>query len=250
MAGRELDGLGRRVRCARHRLGFSREALAYHASLSWSAVTQIETGRRTNLRPATLAALADALGVSIDYLVTGRGAGRPMLQHDALIYGGSEEFAYRAGRFLAEGLAHSEAALAVSSEPNLRLLRRELGPAAEQVRFEEHSSWLRSPIAVLRALHSFIDQSIDSGAPWVRVVVEPIWAGRSADEVRLWANHESLLNVMFAQAPVTLVCPYDEQALDPQILKVARATHPRACERGEFSESAAYREPSGFVLEG
>ena len=53
------------------RLGWTREALAFHSGLSWSAIAQVESGRRTNLRPSTLAALSRPLGVSIDYLVDG-----------------------------------------------------------------------------------------------------------------------------------------------------------------------------------
>ena len=62
-------GIGARLKAARRRLGWSREELAFRAKLSWPAVAQIESGRREHPRPATLSALADALGVTIDYLV-------------------------------------------------------------------------------------------------------------------------------------------------------------------------------------
>jgi len=57
------------VRAARLRRGWSRETLAHESGLSFAAITQIETGRRTELRVSSLVALADALGVSVDYLV-------------------------------------------------------------------------------------------------------------------------------------------------------------------------------------
>src|ERR1700761_4783343 len=72
------SGIGSRLRAARERLGLSREALAFHAGISWSAIAQVESGRRSQLRPSTLLALATALGLTIDYLVSGRYASTAM----------------------------------------------------------------------------------------------------------------------------------------------------------------------------
>src|SRR3954469_24130662 len=85
--------IGTSLRAARERLGWSREALAYHAGVSWSAIAQIETGRRTDIRLSSLSALARALGLSIDHLV-GHPArpAAPTLEHQALVYGSDTEF--------------------------------------------------------------------------------------------------------------------------------------------------------------
>jgi transcriptional regulator with XRE-family HTH domain len=55
-------------------------------STGWSAIAQVEAGRRTNLRPATLSALAGPLGVTIDYLVNGGASQARMLEHSAFLY--------------------------------------------------------------------------------------------------------------------------------------------------------------------
>ena len=60
------------VRSARERVGWSREALAYHSGLSGAAIAQIESGRRREVRVTTLLALSRALEVSVDYLVGSR----------------------------------------------------------------------------------------------------------------------------------------------------------------------------------
>src|SRR5438445_8615473 len=86
MGSSAQNGLGARVRAARQRRGWSREALAFHSGISWSAIAQVESGRRTNVRPSTLHALALALGVTIDYLVAGRSVAAPMMEHQALLY--------------------------------------------------------------------------------------------------------------------------------------------------------------------
>src|SRR3954462_14947268 len=109
MSEPEDSGIGARVRAARERLGWSREALAFHSEISWSGVAQVESGRRRNLRPATLTALAGALGVTVDYLLLGGPASPAMLEHRALPYRTGEELLNAARPFLATGVERSEA---------------------------------------------------------------------------------------------------------------------------------------------
>lgn len=121
--GTEIDsGMCDRLRAARERLGWSREELAVHSGVSWSAITQAESGRRRHLRPQTLSRLSGALGLSMDYLVNG-GPSPPMLTHQALLYDDEEDFAEGAVRFLLEGLERSEPALALTERRKLTLLR-------------------------------------------------------------------------------------------------------------------------------
>ena len=62
--------IGDSLKAARTRLGWTRETLAHHSGISWSAISQIESGRRRDVRLGTLSALAEALGVSVDYFPT------------------------------------------------------------------------------------------------------------------------------------------------------------------------------------
>jgi transcriptional regulator with XRE-family HTH domain len=237
------------VRTARQRLGWSREALAFLSEISWSAIAQIETGRRRNLRPATLAALAEALGVTIDYLISGRSPNRPMLEHYALLYDSDAGFVDTAAPFLAEASDRSQGALAVTTRGNINLLRERLGPAAGGVKFVESSGWYRSPVAALFSYQEFVDQMLGAGVPWIRIVGEPVWAGRSESDVRVWTRYESLINLVFSAAPVSLICPYDTRAVDGEIVRRARVTHPCTMHRDSVATSPDYADPSGFVLE-
>src|SRR2546423_4170916 len=115
----EAPGIGPRLRAARERRGWSREALAFHSGLSWSAISQVESGRRTNARPQTLSALSEALGVTIDYLV-GRGPPRsPMLEHQALLYGTDEELLKTLVPFVSEGIKRGAPVLVVTTSANV-----------------------------------------------------------------------------------------------------------------------------------
>jgi transcriptional regulator with XRE-family HTH domain len=242
-------GIGVRVKAARERLGWSREALAFHAAVSWSAIAQVETGRRTNLRPTTLAALSRALGVTIDYLVDG-GLARPaMFQHSAFRYRTDEQFRTIIGPFLAEGIERSEAMLAVTTAANIEVLRDDLGKDAGGVEFVDASAWYSSPVAALQAYKSFSEAKLNSGSHWVRVVGEPVWAGRTDAEVRLWTRYESLLNLVFSGSPMSVVCPYDERSVAPEIVTQAHLTHPHVVDAGGISQSPDYTDPERFALE-
>jgi transcriptional regulator with XRE-family HTH domain len=243
------EGIGARVRAARERLGWNREALAFHAEVSWSAIAQVETGRRTNLWPSTLAALSRALGVSIDYLIDG-GLSRPtMLEHSAFRYRTDDQFRTTAGPFLAEGIERSEATLAVTSAANIELLREYLGKEARSVEFVDASTWYSTPIAALQAYKSFADAKLDGGAHWVRLVGQPAWTERSDTQVRLWTRYESLLNIVFSAAPLTALCAYDERSVAPEIVAQAQLTHPHTVGDAGTAQSPDYADPEQFALE-
>ncbi len=237
------------MRAARERLGWSREALAFHADVSWSAIAQVETGRRTNPRPSTLAALSRALGVSTDYLIDG-GLPRPtMLSHSAFCYRTDEQFRSLAGPYLAEGIERSEATLAVTSAANIELLRDYLGTEARGVTFVDASTWYSTPIAALQAYRSFADAKLKAGANWVRLVGQPAWKERSDAQVRLWTRYESLLNLVFSAAPLTALCAYDERSVAPEIVAQAHCTHPHTIGDAGTSQSPDYTDPERFALE-
>jgi transcriptional regulator with XRE-family HTH domain len=242
-------GIGSRVRAGRERLGWSREALAFHSGLSWSAIAQVESGRRTNLRPSTLMALSRPLGVTIDYLIDGGQSPQTMLNHSAFCYGAEDQFKTTMGSFLAEGVQRSEAILAVTTGPNIELLREHLGGDARSVEFIDSSNFYTTPIAALQAYRTFTDHNLRRGAPWVRIVGEPIWAPRSDVEVRLWTRYESLFNLVFAASAVTVACPYDERSVAPEIVTQARLTHPHTFRDAGILQNPDYADPEAFGLE-
>lgn len=242
------SGIGRRIRASRARLGWTREELAVRSGMSWSAIAQVESGRRVNPRPGTLSAIARALGVSIDYLVEGGPVATPMLEHRALIYGSDDEFATTTSEFLREGIERTEPGLAVTTERNVALIRRRLGSDADRVRLEDSAAWLRTPESAVESFKEFIGTQLDRGADWVRIIGEPLWPGRSDEEVRRWTRFESLINLAFASAPLAFLCPYDERALAPAVVAQAHHTHPQVVTAGGVAKSSGYRDPLDFAL--
>lgn len=244
-----LSGIAERVRAARSRVGFSREELAVRAGISWSAIAQVESGRRTNLRPKTLAALARALGVTIDYLVSGQKPAGAMLEHRALLYDGIVEYLDGASAFLSEGVDRGEAALALASPEKLDALRARLGDRARHIEFIDHGEW-PSPRRALAGQRAFVNQAIAAGVAWVRILGEPVWEGRARAEVREWARLESLLSLVFSGAPVSILCAYDRAAVDARVIDVAHATHMDTLQGHALHPSPGYTDPGVYVLEG
>jgi hypothetical protein len=183
----------------------------------------------------------------MDYLVDG-GPTTAMLTHQALLYQDEEEFAEGAARFLLDGLERSEAALAMTGKRNLKLLKKRLGPAAARIELVDSGGEYTRPHVPMELFMRFLTERLRDGAVWVRIVGEPPWAGRSAAEVRRWTQYESLVNLIFAGSPMSIMCPYDVSALPARIVSEAHVTHPQTIRNGEIAESPEYREPGRFVL--
>ena len=181
--------------------------------------------------------------------VNGNLAPTPMLQHSAYFYGDDNRYKATMGSFLAAGLERSEAVVAVTTAANVELLREHLGEDARSVKFVESTDWLTTPDAALESFSSFTDRKLRGGAPWVRFIAEPIWKTRSEPEVRLWTRFESLLNVLFASSPLTMVCPYDERSSAPEIVTDAHLTHPDIVDDAGSSRNPGYDGPGRIALD-
>jgi transcriptional regulator with XRE-family HTH domain len=239
------------LKAARGRLGWSREALAFHSGVSWSAIAQIESGRRRDLRLTSLSALAGALGVSTDYLIgiPAAGGAPNHFEHRVLCYGSDDEFLAAALPFLAAGLQQSQCVVAIATEPKVRLVQEALGESAGQIEFSGWDESYRSPAEALGLYRDLVNQRFAEGATWVRVLGEAAWAGESDAEIAAWTRYESLVNLAFASSPVTFMCTYDERLFSPERIEDARRTHPLLVDAGGVAASPAYREPADFLLE-
>jgi transcriptional regulator with XRE-family HTH domain len=246
--GMAASRIGTALRSARERAGWSREALAYHSGVSWSAIAQIESGRRKDVRLSSLSALADALQISVDYLVGSKAAVSPNPPgHRVLIYESDDEFVTPVARFLAEGIERSDCVLAVTTNTHINLLRDALGDAAQHVEFKDTADWYQSPTDAVDRYRSFVSERYESGAHWIRIIGDPVWAGTTA-EVNAWTRYESLVNLFFASSPTTLLCTYNARSLPTKILADARRTHPQVTDAGEADASPDYRPPEDFLL--
>ncbi|MFC8201631.1 anti-sigma factor RsbA family regulatory protein [Streptomyces sp. NPDC057298] len=144
--------------------------------------------------------------------------------HPALFYRTEQEYTRQTVSFLREGLDNGEPMAVAVPGPNLDLIRSGLGADAEGILFLDMTEAGRNPGRIIpKVLRGFADAHPQGR---VRIIGEPIWAGRSTVEYPACAQHEALINAAFEGRAVTILCPYDEVRLDPQVIADARVTHP------------------------
>jgi anti-sigma regulatory factor (Ser/Thr protein kinase) len=161
-------------------------------------------------------------------------------RHQALFYAGIDEFLAGIGAFIRDGVRRREPVLAVLNRRKIGLLRRELGSDADAVQFADMEEVGRNPARIIPACRRFVTEHAGGGGG-LRGIGEPIWAGRSADELVECERHESLLNLAFHGPPAWwLLCPYDTETLSPSVLREARRNHPFLQEDGSQTDSTEY----------
>jgi transcriptional regulator with XRE-family HTH domain len=240
--------IGESLRAARARAGWSREALAYHSGVSWSAIAQIESGRRKDVRLSSLSALAEALNVSVDYLIGAAATPPQLFEHRVLTYESDDEFVAGAMPFLAEGIEQSHGLLAVMTEAKTGILREALDDRSEQVEFMDWEDWYRSPKEALSRYGAFVTKRLEAGAVWIRIVGEAAWAGDTDAEIAAWTRYESLVNLAFASSPATIICTYDERSFPADVVADARRTHPTLTRGIDAIANPAYQDPEDFLV--
>ncbi|MEP6853410.1 MAG: anti-sigma factor RsbA family regulatory protein [bacterium] len=168
-------------------------------------------------------------------------ATRPGFRHEALLYAGDEDFLVGTVPFIRAGLAEGELVYVMVAARRIGLIRSALGADADWVRFADVAHVGRNPARLCGAWREFLDEHATAGRP-VRGIGEPVnVAGTPAGLVE-FQRHEALLNIVFASAaPWRLLCPYDTEALEPDVITEAMRTHPYLLERGEHRTSAEFR---------
>ncbi|MGW0608434.1 anti-sigma factor RsbA family regulatory protein [Streptomyces sp. NPDC002640] len=166
--------------------------------------------------------------------------------HPALFYADAAEYLAGTVSFVREGLERGEPVAVAVPSYNLELIRAELGDDGSRVRFLDMQKAGRNPGRIIPGvLRAFADSH--PGAGRVRLIGEPIWAGRSEIEYPACAQHEALINHAFTGREVSILCPYDTTRLDERSLADAYVTHPVVIDGGgRQSDSPAY-DPDGLV---
>ena len=162
------------------------------------------------------------------------------LVHQAFLYERESDYICVLSKFALEGVDGGERVLIAVPGENLTRLQHGMGDRAEEITFADMSRIGRNPARIIPIITEFLSRG---SRERVRFVNEPIWPGRSAAEIAEGIRHEALLNVAFADAQATIVCPYDTAGLDAGVIADAAHTHPEIVSCGSSPPSEAYREP-------
>ena len=170
-------------------------------------------------------------------------AGLPVtgtLRHVGFFYKTGDEYAHTVAGFLRAGLAAGDAVFAAVPPAKLSIIRDALGRDVAGVEFADMTQMGRNPARIIPRVRAFTDRHAGRR---VRYVGEPIWASRTAAELREATRHEALINLAFAAADAQILCPYDTAELDPSVIADAGRTHPLLLSGGRHTPSPRYAVP-------
>jgi anti-sigma regulatory factor (Ser/Thr protein kinase) len=165
---------------------------------------------------------------------------QPRFRHTVFVYSSDAEYVAAAIDFLCAGLEAGEGALVSAPRGRRALVRRALGPAAEEIGFLDLSEVADRPAKMLAAQYAALYERLRR-FPAMRLLVGvepgPSWNGWPD-----WLGYEAALERTLASLPVWMLCGYDASAPAPLFDAVLRG-HPdvlggtrRSEPRADFAE--------------
>jgi anti-sigma regulatory factor (Ser/Thr protein kinase) len=165
-----------------------------------------------------------------------------VLSHTVLFYRSEAEYLGQIAAFVEAGLARGEPALVVLPDGKSSAIGDCLNGLGGELVFADMAELGRNPARIIPEVRSFTDKYPGQR---VRYVGEPIWPGRSAAETREAGRHEALVNLAFARAEATILCPYDAAGLAGSVLADAERTHAEPAASGATLDTWRDNLPPG-----
>ena len=167
----------------------------------------------------------------------------PQFRHLALFYRGRDEYLGALCGFIRASRARGHAVFAAVPGRQAEQLRRRLGDDSAQVALTDMAELGRNPARIIPEVLAFAQNH-----PGLHVccVGEPVWPGRTTEEIEEALRHEALVNLAFRDSPVTFLCPYDSARLPRWVVADSASTHPSVVTDQREVPSARYLSPPGL----
>jgi anti-sigma regulatory factor (Ser/Thr protein kinase) len=147
-------------------------------------------------------------------------------RHEAVLYSGVRSLVRALVPWMEEGLDTGDTVVAMLQGRSSEALRDALGGGARSVYFADMAEFGRNPARLMSVWERLLADIRPAGAR-VRAIGEPVWPGRSPDEMEECRLHEALINEAYAdEEGFWVLCPYDVGALDPDVIDSVGGTHP------------------------
>jgi len=171
--------------------------------------------------------------------------GSDSFRHEGMLYRGEREYLAGMVPFVRAGLDADEPVLVAVPGSKMELIRDALGSDSRRVSLRDMAEAGCNPARIIpTVLLAFVDEHPGRR---VRVLGEPIWAGRTEAEYRACVQHEALINVAFSGKPATVLCPYDAGSLDPAVVSDVESTHSVLIVGDKRSPCPAYHAPDAVA---
>jgi anti-sigma regulatory factor (Ser/Thr protein kinase) len=164
-------------------------------------------------------------------------AGNDGLHHLAYLYDDERDYLACLSDFVQAGLHSAEPVFVAVPGHRAAPLRERLGAETSLLRYGAMTETGRNPARLIPELHAFV---AEHPRQRVRYVGESIWPGRSDAELCEAARHEALLNLAFATAALSIMCPYDARGLAAPVVGRVLRTHPAVMQAGRTRPATSY----------
>jgi anti-sigma regulatory factor (Ser/Thr protein kinase) len=164
--------------------------------------------------------------------------------HTGLFYGSDGQYSREVGQFLRAGLEQGHRSLVIAPASRVDLLRASLGRAADEVTFMDDSVGYAPQWNAYRVL---LDFAAESAGVRSRVVAEQTLAARVPAEVLDYRRLEAAVNLVFADSPVDVLCPYDAGSLPAHLLEIGLRTHATVLADGDTSPNSRFDDPAALL---
>ncbi|MEU4623868.1 sensor histidine kinase [Actinoplanes sp. NPDC023801] len=163
------------------------------------------------------------------------------LDHPALLYRDLSEYRTVLSGFARHAVAAGDAVLVAVPGPNLAVLREALVGLDRAVSFTDMTEAGRNPGRIIPG----VLLAFAAAHPGRRtsIIAESLWPGRTELERPACAQHDALVNAVFAGRDTAIICPYDATRLDGAAIAEAGRSHPAMIVDGVRRASVAYTDP-------
>jgi hypothetical protein len=161
-------------------------------------------------------------------------------RHEAFLWHNAGDFTAGLAPFVEEGLEADEPVMVALIPEHQEWLRAELPDHGNEITFVDMAELGGNPARIIPAWQEFLDSNSGRHRP-ARGIGEPIWPGRTAEELLECQLHEALLNVAIdPKTPFWLMCPYDVERLSSGVVEEAHRSHPVIVEADTYQGSPRY----------
>ena len=167
----------------------------------------------------------------------GRAAGSDGLNHLAYLYEDERDYLSCLSDFVQAGLRNAEPVFVAVPDRRAALLRERLGAESPLLRYGAMAETGRNPARLIPELDAFI---AEHPGQRVRYIGESVWPERSDAELCEATRHEALINLAFATAAVSIMCPYDVSGLRASVVGGVQRTHPAILQAGRTQPATGY----------
>jgi anti-sigma regulatory factor (Ser/Thr protein kinase) len=167
----------------------------------------------------------------------GRGTGGDNLTHLAYLYDDERDYVSCLSAFVNAGLRQAEPVFVAVPGHRAWPLRESLGAESSLLHYGAMTETGRNPARLIPELRAFLEAHPGRRA---RYIGESIWPGRSAAEVCEATRHEALMNLAFATATVSILCPYDVRGLAESVVGGVQRTHPSILRDGQTRAASSF----------